>query len=264
VGNVKATVARLSAAGGVAAALLIACGNPVAWQGAPSTGADSLVNYYRTPHFVFFYDTSVYRRSEVVANGKAKEAHLKRITSELAVSFDKEIMVRLISASGDNWSGQAYPREPYFIQEDRDYFVSDNGHEIVHIVSFETMGFPNNRFFVEGLAAAHELSDQPKWTRLCFGFSDSSQVAEALARVFDVTTSPEVNYALAGAYVEWLEQKFGIETFKAFYVALGTFDYSSTASLCERYFGMEVESLHAAFIKERFNMALGSRYCGGY
>ena len=138
----------LSAAIGAACLLamslaLAGCGNPVAWDDRPAR-TDSLINYHRTPHFVFFYDINSYLRNEIEANGKTKEAHLARLESELGVSFDKEIMVRLISESGENWSGQAYPREPYFIQETRGYFVQDNGHEIAHIVSFETLGFPPN------------------------------------------------------------------------------------------------------------------------
>jgi PKD repeat protein len=234
------------------------CGNPITFsesnQGAPR---DSLVNYYRTHHFVFFYDTSVYSHAEITSNGATKEAHLARIDKELGVSFDKEIMVRLISNSGQNWSGQAYPREPYFIQETRDYFTQDNGHEIVHIVS----GFPAQRFFVEGLAAAHELAPLPKWTRLCSVLGDSSQVLEVLTAMTDVGVSDQVDYTLAAAYVEWLEDTFGLERFKRFYRDLSEFRNSGVSSLYFRNFGAAEEDIHKRFISERFNMAMGSRYC---
>jgi hypothetical protein len=246
---------------GLAALALAGCGNPVGWEG-NAARPDSLVNYYRTPHFVFFYDTSVYGRAEIEANGKAKEAHLKRIESELGVSFGKEIMVRLISESGENWSGQAYPREPYFIQETRGYFIRDNGHEIVHIVSFETMGFPGFRFFVEGLAAAHELDARPKWARLCGATDDSLELLGKLLSMTQARNSEQVDYALAAAYVEWLEGEFGLEGFKAFYRDLGLYTYSSLASLIERDFGMTEEELHGRFFSERYRQAIGSKYCG--
>lgn len=240
---------------------LAGCGNPVGWEGGLAR-QDSLVNYYRTPHFVFFYDTSVYGRAEIVANGKAKEAHLVRIESELGVSFGKEIMVRLISESGENWSGQAYPREPYFIQETRNYFIGDNGHEIAHIVSYETLGFPGFRFFVEGLAAAHELDARPKWARLCGGGGDSLQVVGKLASMALARTSEQVDYALAAAYVEWMEEEFGMERFKAFYRDLGVFTYSSLASICGRDFGMTDAEMHGRFFSRRYRQAIGSKYCG--
>lgn len=251
---------------GIAAACLAlavnlsGCGNPVAWEEPPG-GADSLINYYRTPHFVFFYDINSYLRREIEANGKTKEAHLKRIESELGVSFDKEIMVRLISESGQNWSGQAYPREPYFIQETRNYFVQDNGHEIVHIVSFETLGLPEKRMFVEGLAAAHELDARPKWTRLCYSEMDSTDAFRFLGEMVDARVSEIVDYDLAGAFVEWLEEEFGMEVFKAFYRDLSAFPGSSVSSLYARNFGLNEDRLHGRFISERFNMVNAGKYC---
>lgn len=239
------------------------CENPVAWRVSSLSRKDSLINYYRTPHFVFFFDTSVYSMPEVISNGKAKEAHLQRINKELGVSFEKEIMVRLISESGQNWSGQAYPREPYFIQETRDYFVEDNGHEVVHIVSFETLGLPWLRFFVEGLAAAHELDARPKYARLCGIRADPEELPGILERMIGATISENVNYELAAAYVEWLEVEFGLETFKSFYQELaGNPNYDWT-KICIHHFGIHPEQLHERFSSERFTMARNSRYCAG-
>lgn len=250
----------LAATGLALAVSLSGCGNPVAWE-EPRERQDSLINYYRTPHFVFFYDINSYLRREIEANGNTKEAHLKRIESELGVSFDKEIMVRLISESGENWSGQAYPREPYFIQETRDYFVRDNGHEIVHIVSFETLGFPDRRMFVEGLAAAHELDARPKWTRLCYTGMDSTGAFRSLGQMINTKVSENVDYDLAGAFVEWLEDEFGMEAFKAFYRDLSTFPRSSVSSLYARDFGLNEDALHGRFISERFNLVNAGKYC---
>jgi hypothetical protein len=248
----------------MAAMLFGACGNPVEWNDAPPKTSGALVNYHRTDHFVFFYDTSMFTKAEIESNGKTKEAHLSRIEKELGVSFKKEIIVRLISESGQNWAGQAYPREPYFIQETRDYFVRDNGHEIVHIVTFETMGLPDSRFFVEGVAAAHELDDRPKWSRLCHNQADSSALMEILIGMLQVKSSAEVDYALAAAYVEWLEEEFGVERFKSFYRDMSAYRISTLSSLLERNFGANEEALHKRFIEERFDMAKRSKYCGGW
>lgn len=254
------TRAFFAAACLVLAVSLSGCGNPVAWEEPPER-TDSLINYFRTPHFVFFYDINYYQRREIEANGNTKEAHLKRIESELGVSFDKEIMVRLISESGQNWSGQAYPREPYFIQETRNYFLQDDGHEIVHIVSFETLGFPDQRMFVEGLAAAHELDAKPKWARLCYSGMDSTDVFQALGQMIDARVSESVDYALAAAFVEWLEEEFGMEDFKAFYRDLSAFPGSSVSSLYARNFGLNEDALHGRFVSERFNKVNAGKYC---
>lgn len=245
----------------IASLLLGGCGNPVTWNDPDGGGRDSLVNYHRTRHFVFFYDISVYSKGEIIANGKTKEAHLDRINAELGVTFDKEIMVRLISESGSTWSGQAFPREPYFIQETRDYFVEDNGHEIAHIISFEALGFPESHFFLEGLAAAHELDSEPKLSRLCGSDLDSSELFAILKTQFPEPVSSKVDYALAAAYVEWLEVKFGMERFRAFYRDMGDFPGSSISSLCYRNFGMYEDELHGEFISKRYKPAMRSKTC---
>ncbi|MDB5050586.1 MAG: hypothetical protein JWO30_3657 [Fibrobacteres bacterium] len=244
---------------------LMACESPVEWQGdtrPPKAPSDSLITYYRTRHFVFFYDSSAFNKAEVIANGKEKEAHLSRINSELNVAFDGEIMVRLIHSTDEPWSGEAFFEKPYFIQETRSYFVIDPGHEVAHIISFETMGVPKLRFFLEGLAVAHELDPNPKWARLCRYDITEESVAEDLQHTGQILSSYDVNYPLAGAYVEWLEQTFGIERFKDFYWDLAQFSYSTYESICLRDFGVEASELHQRFIDERLKPARGSKYCG--
>ena len=119
---------------------------------------------------------------------------------------------------GGTWAGLAYPTEPYFIEETRAYFVIDKGHEVAHIVSFEALGkAARYRFFVEGLAAAHELDDRPKWARRCGASWRWSSIPDALDRMTLAQSSENVDYALAAAYVEWLETEFGMERFKNFY-----------------------------------------------
>jgi hypothetical protein len=255
------SAAWLLLAAGLGLSLLSGCGDSVSYENGETGGGDSVVNFHRTRHFLFVYDTTFYTRAEIEANGRTKEAHLARIEKELGVSFDKEILVRLISESGASWSGQAYPQEPYFIQETRGYFIQDNGHEIVHIVSFETLGFPGARFFVEGLAAAHELDPKPKWARLCGFQMDSSRMMETLKDMATVGVSERVDYALAAAYVEWMEQEFGLARFRAFYGDLATFYGSSLSSISLRDLGVEEDELHGRFIHARYLSSTRSKYC---
>lgn len=246
----------------LSALLTAGCENPAAWEPDATASPDSLINYYRTPHFVFLYDTAVYRREEVIANGKVKEAHLKRITGELEVSFDKEIVVRLVSDLGETWAGLAHPTEPYFIEETRSYFLSDNGHEVAHIVSFEALGkAARYRFFVEGLAAAHELDDRPKWARLCNASFRWISIPVVLDEMTLAQRSESVDYALAAAYVEWLETEFGMERFKDFYRDLQVYMESSYASLVLRHFDVEPGELHRRFDEEVAGPAERSKYC---
>ncbi len=247
--------------------LLSSCDSPVQWisgdlpNGPPQ---DSLLTYYRTEHFVFFYDAVAYVKSQVIANGKVKEAHLKRIESELGVQFRGEIMVRLIQSTQGNWSGEAFPEKPYLIQETRSYFQIDPGHEVAHVVSFETMGIPKYRFLVEGLAVAHELFSQPKWTRDCVDLMRGESLLNDLQAVTEITASEQVNYPLAGAFVEWLEEAYGVEEFKSFYRDLSTFSYSGFESICQRDLGIPSDSLYQRFITNRTGLAKGSKYCANY
>jgi hypothetical protein len=72
-----------------------------------------------------------------------------------------------------------------------------------------------------------------------------------------------VDYDLAAAYVEWLEQRFGMERFRDFYRDLSHFPQSSISSLAYRNFGKDEDELHGEFIATRLRMADGSKYCGG-
>lgn len=249
--------------GGLAAALLPGCENPVTWQEDPSPPMDDPeLGEYRTEHFVYLYDTRYFRSDLVVANGKAKEAHLERINGELQVSFDGTIIVRLTSELGPTRSGEAYANLPYFISESWDYFIHDDGHEIAHIVSFATMGFPNPyRFFVEGLAAAHELDSRPKLVRLCRYYWEREEIDLLLAEQGQVLQSGLVNYHLAAAFVEWLEQEFGMDAFKRFYRDLETFPASSLSSLYGSHFGIDQSGLHRRFIEEKYLKLRGSKAC---
>ena len=244
--------------------LLLACGNPVTWQEDSSpVRDDSGVGEYRTEHFVFLYDPLYFRRDLVEANGKAKEAHLERINSEMGVDFDGIIMVRLTSELGPTRSGEAYFNEPYFISESWRYFVQDNGHEVAHIVSFATLGRPGpRRFYVEGLAAAHELDSRPKLSRLCYYFWDEEELEALLLEQGEAERSELVNYALAAAFVEWLEEVFGMDAFKEFYQDLSRFPESSLSSLYERNFGLDQSGIHRRFIQERYLKLRGSKDCG--
>lgn len=255
-------LARLLCGFGLALAFL-ACENPVTWNEKPADeGRDTLLGQYRTGHFVYLYDTKWFRENQIIANGKSKEAHLERICRELKVSFHKEIMVRLTSTLGRTHTGEAYLNEPYFITESLDYFHQDNGHEIAHIVSFEALGKPDRRrFFLEGVAAAHELDSEPKLHRLCGHHLDSWEMESFLESNTESTRSADVDYDVAAAFVEWLELEFGMERFKTFYRDLETFQESSLSSLYEKNFGLTATALHGKFVAERFAPLQGSRHC---
>jgi hypothetical protein len=251
---------------GLVGFLLTGCENPVTWQEDTTPGEeDPELGEYRFGHFMFLYDTRYFSSGRVVDNGKAKEAHLERINSELGVAFDGTIIVRLTSDLGPTRSGEAYSNHPYFISESWNYFVQDNGHEIAHIISFETLGFPGpHRFYVEGLAAAHELDSQPKLARLCRYLWDEEELAALLVGQGEVRRSELVNYDLAAAFVEWLEQEFGMEAFKTFYRELEQFpasSLSSLSSLYERNFGLDQSGMHRRFIRERYLKLKGSQAC---
>lgn len=218
---------------------------------------------YQTKHFIFLFMDNTFAMADVIANGKVKEAHLTRINSELNVNFSGQIIVRLIESSGE-WGGRAHPQMPYLIQETKQYFIRDSGHEVVHAVVFETLGHPSFSFFVEGLAVAHELSDIPRWYNICRHNYSESELYEKLDKMLLANKSEDIDYPIAGAYVQWMEREFGLEPFKTFYQDLSHGNLKVLENAVSKNFGLSVEKLNKSFYTKQWVPAHQTRQCKGY
>ena len=128
-----------------------------------------------------------------------------------------------------------------------------DNHEIVHVVAIMLIGHPP-ALFNEGLAVAHQALPAdgilyPQWNRLHIHDIAKSQLAanvippvEALLASTDFFRyNAEAVYPMAGSFVRWLIDQYGLETFRAF-VSGATFNQlpATTSARFEAVYGIPI------------------------
>ncbi len=194
------------------AALFIACQTPVQ---TPRYAC------YRSAHFHVYYLESDYTTAEVIPIAGRKERLLDYVNKALGLSFDGVIdaYLFLFSSSGEAWAGYNG-----ITCESRFYAMNDDGHEIIHVVTFTELGIPLNDFMIEGVAEAFQLDfDNPieRFVSYCternYKPSYNSSIADQMAaNTFDHTY---FSYLRAGAFISHLHATYGLSNVKNYYRA---------------------------------------------
>ena len=172
-----------------------------------------------------YYNESDFSLQEIERFGLRKERLLDTIASVLDVSYPYRIITKLMRYGRSK--AFYYRAETY---ESRGYILSDNGHEIVHILVHETIGVSENEFLSEGLAEAFQLeqdySDIIQRFVAYRGEQDSvmgdstwrmsrSDIVEKL--IENGFEDTYYDYLLAGAFTRYLYDRYGIAKVKELY-----------------------------------------------
>ena len=208
-------------------------------------------------HFIIYYNESEFSFQEVSRFAERKEDLLTFITDELSISYDGQIVTYL------KFDGTSRAFVNYgFTEESRSYVLSDNGHEIVHIVANQTMGRPYCSFLVEGLAEALQL--EQSYTNVIERFIvyrdyQDSREGDSLWRsgkssirnklLLDQFDYSSYDYLMAGAFVRYLIDLSGIGNVKELYVAGTNADPVMLENKFEEIFGSPVDSVANSFGK---------------
>jgi hypothetical protein len=169
----------------------------------------------QTPHF------TVYSRSEKV-NAHQLEKHLRDVEKTLGRRFTKRATyyrydhaAEIKAVTGSYAAGITYLDSNEVHSLDRAVL-----HEIVHLVA-NTLGRPG-AFVKEGLAVA--LSSKGKWAEGSLRDAAKARVRvqpDVLRRASQCfrDLDPEVAYPVAGSFVEWLIETYGLPRVLRFYEA---------------------------------------------
>jgi hypothetical protein len=172
---------------------------------------------YSSPHFQVYYLESEYTTPEVASITARKERLLDYVNKALDVSFDKVIPTYLYWGNmGTSWASSGG-----IVCESRDYVLYDDGHEIIHIVADRELGLCRNKFIAEGFAQAFQLAYESQIDQFVSSYKNSSKNSGSIAdqiinNNFDYSS---FSYCRAGAFIEFLNETYGLSKLKEFYQA---------------------------------------------
>jgi hypothetical protein len=217
---------------------------------------------YSWGHFTILYLESEFSQPEVERICIKKERLLSYANDALNLSYDGHILAHLYL-----WGEEfAYANTQEETFESREYVLSDGGHEIVHIVCFERMGYSQNGFLKEGIATAIELD--LNYFNAIESFVDFSGYHGYIIKTDTgyASTKPTItrqiandqfdyeyySYKQAGAFVSYCIIRFGIEAVKAFYISTVKTSSVSRQDDFKRIFGFTVAEVEKKFLNTYF------------
>lgn len=210
---------------------------------------------YESPHFHVYYLEREFATSEIAPIASRKERLLDYVNKALDVSFYGVIDTYLLL---EPW-GRAWASYNGITCESRDYVAEDNGHEIIHIVSFEELGKTKNGFILEGLATAFELDyDNP--IERCVSFCTSVRIdcPKYSPSIADQITKNDfdhssLSYLRAGAFTRFLDDAYGLSKVKMFFRASVTDAGKKLADDFTTIFGMTIQESENLFYQKYFS-----------
>jgi hypothetical protein len=212
---------------------------------------------YEIDHFIIYYRETEFSLQEVQRIGHKKERLLDYINRSCGLDYQGTIAAYLYLYSDE----YAYANTEEEIYESRRYVMTDPGHEIVHIVTFEELGYSYSGFFKEGIAVSFELDFEnynaiEHYVRYCRHI-DSVDAETATFYKTDMTISRQLgaddfdysyySYKRAGAFVKYLIFTFGIDKVKEFYTTSVYNPSSSRPGDFEKIFGAPIEAIEGRF-----------------
>ncbi len=218
--------------------------------------------YHETKHFTIYYYEDEFSLQEVRRIGEKKERFLAFINNELALDYDGVVSAYLY-LTGDEYAYANTEEETY---ESRSYVMTDPGHEIVHIVTFEELGYSQSAFLKEGIAVSYELDfenynaieNYVRYRR----HIDSTDAAHGEWYDTQQTISRQLgeddfdysyfSYQRAGAFVKYLTITYGIDKVNTFYSSSIDNPRSLRRVDFKKIFGASIEEVEKQFITTCF------------
>jgi hypothetical protein len=140
--------------------------------------------------------------------------------------------------------------------------MTDNGHELIHVVVFKTLGESPVSFLVEGFAEAFQLDyNHPieRFVSYCTMVNDSAPFAVSIAD--QITENRYFNYSYfsylcAGAFIKYLVELHGISKVKEMYRASILYQGDKLKNHFTAIFGSTIEESEQQFLQKYFSRRL--------
>lgn len=209
---------------------------------------------YKTERFHVYYRENDFSLQEVERIGRKKERILDRINREFEVNYDGCITAYLY-LYGIRY---AYSNTQEEIFESRPYALSDDGHEIAHIVTVEELGYSPNSFLKEGIAVALELKmddynvieEFVEYHNKYHHYIDTGSIKEQILN--DTFDYSYYSYLNAGAFVKYLMITVGVSEVKEFYIKSINYSSSALSKDFENIFCEDLATVEKEFIRIYF------------
>lgn len=213
---------------------------------------------YETGHYLFHYREGSYAAGQIASIASGQETCFRHITACLGlVPKDKlhyyffdtpEALGRFMEEK----FGEYMPMNGCTISENEILAVYSERikcvgcHEDTHLLSY-TLCMPQSVFLLEGLAC---YVDQLWWgigNQAWTAYFVRQGICPSILRLFEneyfQSVECPVSYPVAGAFVQYLVTRFGMERFLRFYAAEDPMDAASTV------FGSSLEALERDFLQ---------------
>ncbi len=205
---------------------------------------------HKTEHFTIYFRESEFSLPEVQRIGDKKERLLNYVNQTLGLGYDGSVSAYLY-LEGDEF---AYANTEEEIYESRNYVMTDNGHEVVHIVSFEELGYSQSGFMKEGIAVSLEL-DFENYNAIknyvtyrkhvdSVDISDSEWYEKyypvSVQLATDDFTYSFYSYQRAGAFIKYLMVTYGMDTLLDYYNSTIDNPTSLRSENFEEIFGLSI------------------------
>jgi len=218
---------------------------------------------HQTKHFAIYYYESEFSLQEVQRIGEKKERLLGYINEALSLDYDGLVSAYLYLI-GDEY---AYANTEEEIYESRNYVMTDPGHEIVHIVTFEELGYSLSGFLKEGIAVSYELDFENYnaienyvnyRTHIDSVDISTSEWYETYMPLSKQLANDDFDYSYysyqrAGAFTKYLVITFGVDKVKNFYVSSIDNATAMRPIDFENIFGKTIEDAEDDFLAVYFS-----------
>jgi hypothetical protein len=227
-----------------------------------STPYEEEYTTYSSEHFTVLYLESEFSLQEVERISIKKERFLAYAIEAMHLPYGGRIDAYLY-LRGEEFAFANINEETY---ESRAYVMTDPGHEIVHIVCFEGLGYSRSGFLKEGIATAFELDlnhynaieafvDYTTYHSLIYK-TDTGWVLRKPSIADQISNDKfdydYYSYKQAGAFVQYLIEQFGVDKMKQFYSST----VKTSASLREKdfrdIFGASIAAVEKKFLNAYF------------
>jgi len=191
---------------------------------------------YQSRHYEFCFRPNSTAEKEIKFIAAIQEANYEKALTQIGASQAIKIICYLYDSYEDKTRSTGHAGSGIAVPALREIHLIYGGdqkvlgcHEDVHVMTYNLWGESPIRFLTEGIAVYSEgrwLSCPiDEWAYLILGKSHEDAINGLLYNhVFE--DYPDVfSYPLAGSFVKYFVENFGMEKFKTFFISSGTSDY---------------------------------------
>ena len=184
---------------------------------------------HTTKHYVFTYKEDSLAAKDIKKIAKIQEECLTKISNTLKVSFTEKIKYYLLESAKE--IGKLYginePINGFAVWGENKIYALYNDkikcigpHEDTHLISF-VINTPKSNFIVEGLAMYFDEKwwglDNDVWASYYKANNKDLSISNLLSNEEFDSLNCEITYPIAGSFVKYLINRFGVDKFIQLY-----------------------------------------------